>query len=329
MERCTIVVVAARDKFSPTAACVETLLERTPEPHDLIVVAGGVPTHLAERWTGRFGSRARFIFEPAFLTQPAARNIGLRATTTRLAVLMDNDVFVRAGWLTPLIRCQQETGAGMVVPVVLETERTIHTAGNSLYVTYEHGRAYAHKELRFRGMPVGERTNLQRQRTDYGEVHCQLVQAEPARRLGVYDERLQEAVEVDSGLTWAKAGYEMWCEPASVVYFARGAQLTADDIRLFMWRWDLRAIREGHHHFQRKWNLDITEHGRFGDFLLRYNSRLGLLPRLFPSAAALALDRRIGQARQLIVEQCRAPKQAFRRMKARWMGYDEWAVRRS
>jgi hypothetical protein len=65
----------------------------------------------------RFGDRARFIFEPHFLNQAQARNIGLRAATTRFAVVMDNDVLVRSGWLRGLLGCQRETGAVMVVVV--------------------------------------------------------------------------------------------------------------------------------------------------------------------------------------------------------------------
>ena len=40
MEKCTI-IVDARDRFSTTTKCLDTLLANTPEPHDLIVVMGG------------------------------------------------------------------------------------------------------------------------------------------------------------------------------------------------------------------------------------------------------------------------------------------------
>lgn len=139
MERCTI-IVNVRDRFSCLAECLDRLTAETPEPHDLIVVVGGVPDRSRHDWLRRFGDRARFIFEPHFLNQAQARNIGLRAATSRFAVVMDNDVFVRAGWLKGLLDCQRETGAVMVVPLILETESRIHTAGNSLYITYENGR---------------------------------------------------------------------------------------------------------------------------------------------------------------------------------------------
>ena len=62
------------------------------------------------------------------------------------------------------------------------------------------------------------------------------------------------------------------------------------------------------------------------NFLEELVAYSGLLPRLLPSPLTLAVDRRIGQLRRLLVQQCRAPKQTFRRLKARWMGYDAWTA---
>ena len=71
----------------------------------------------------------------------------------------------------------------MVVPLVLERPRKIHTAGNDFYITYDGGRAFGHKELRFNGMVYGDDSNLERRETDYGELHCQLVEVLPALQL--------------------------------------------------------------------------------------------------------------------------------------------------
>ncbi len=327
MERCSI-IVDTRDRFSPLRGCLERLLECTPEPHDLIVVGGGVPDHLRADWLRRFGERARFIFEPRFLNQAQARNIGMRAAKTRLAVLIDNDVLVRPGWLRALLDCQRETGAVMVVPVILETPTCIHTAGNTLYLTYVNGRPYAHKELRLNGMPYHEGSNLQRQPTDYGELHCQLVEIEPTLRLNAYDENILEVGEVDSGLIWARAGHSMWLEPASVVHYQIDAPIAAEDIRLFDWRWNMRAILEGYRYFERKWGFDITEQGRFQSFLFSYNRKLGLFPRLFPSAAALRIERgakRLARLARVGLAPLRAPRWLAANLKARWIGYYDWA----
>src|SRR5262249_32409869 len=156
-----------------------------------------------------------------------------------------------------------------------------------------------HKVSRCHGVTFGERCNLRRQRIDYGELHCQVVEVEPTLMLGAYDERLIEVGEVDSGLTWAAAGREMWVEPESVVLYAVDEPLAVEDIRLFEWRWDMRTVRSSYDYFEKKWGLDITEHGRFRDHLWHYHQRLGLFPRLLPSRFALAAGRRIARCRRL------------------------------
>ena len=93
MERLTF-LVNARDRFSTTTQCLETLIANTPQPYDLIVVMGGAPEHMQRAWMARFGDHAKWIFPPEFLNQAQARNLGLRETTTRLAVLLDNDAYV-------------------------------------------------------------------------------------------------------------------------------------------------------------------------------------------------------------------------------------------
>ena len=111
------------------------MVRNTAEPYALLVVMGGVPEHLKQNWRARFGDQVRWLFEPTFLNPSEYTNIGLREIRTRLAVLMENDVYVHRGWLEPLIQCQAEIGAAMVVPIVLDKEDEIHTAGNSLFVT--------------------------------------------------------------------------------------------------------------------------------------------------------------------------------------------------
>lgn len=325
MERVTI-IVDARDRFSTTTKCLDTLFANTPQPIDVIAVIGGAPEHLKREWQAKFSDRARFIFKDQFINQAQARNIGLRETKTRLAVQMDNDNFVRPGWLEALVRCQQETNAVMVVPVILERPDRIHTAGNDLYITKDGGKTHAYKHLRYFGMPYGEGANMKRQRTDYSELHCQLVVVEPTLRLGANDEAIIEVGEVDQGLTFAKAGYEMWFEPAAVVHYTLRAPVAAEDIRFFAWRWDLRRVDEGYRYFERKWSMDVSEHGTFRDWLVRYNAQIGLLPRLWPTETAIKLDRILGDVRERVTDLALFPKYRFQRLRKRQLGYYDWTA---
>lgn len=325
MERCTI-VVNARDRFSIMASCLQTLFANTPEPLDLIVVVGGAPEHLRQQWLAQFGDKGRFIFTEHFLNQAQARNIGMREAKTRLAVLLDNDNFVRPGWLEALVCCQKDTGAVMVVPIILDGERRIHTAGNDLYITHEKGESFGHKHCRFYGKVFCDGSNLRRQPTDYGELHCQLVEVEPTLRLGAFDEKILEVGEVDSGLTWAKAGLKMYFEPNAVSYYRIHSPITVDDIRLFAWRWDIGSIHEGYEYFKNKWGLDIGEHGAFRDWLVRYNDQLGLLPRLWPSHLSLMLERLLRAVRARVAEIWRIPQYRYRHMTKVRLGYFKWST---
>ena len=320
LDRCTIVVVL-KDRFSTTGKCLESLIGNTSGPYELMVVMGAVPAKLQKRWRERFGDTVRWHFEPKFLNPSEYRNIGLGLTRTPLAVLMDNDVYVRPGWLEPLIQCQSETGAAMVVPIMLHEENEIHTAGNDLYITYRNGKAFGCKELRYGRQSYFEGCSLEREKTDYGELHCQLVVAETARRLRVYDEKLREIAEVDSGLIWTKAGEEMWFEPKSVVHYDFPGRISrAEDIAPFLFKWDTRAIVEGYRYFEEKWKMDITEGGKWPEYLVFLNSKLGLLPRACPNAFGIFLDRICRTLRAVVV----ALVKALRSLRARMLGRGAW-----
>lgn len=290
MEKVTI-IVTGRDKFSTTSRCLHAIFAHTPQPFDLFVVIGGAPKSCQEEWIARFGNAAHFIFHDEFLNQNESRNIGLREAKSRLAVLIDNDVNVRPGWLEGLLQCEKDAGAVMVVPLILETGDKIHTAGNDLYISQKNGRAFGHKHLRFCYKPFYENTNLKRQPADYGELHCQLVQVEPVMRIDAFDNNLREAGEVDCGLCLTKSGYAVWFEPASVVYYDKDAAIRPEDISFFAWRWDMGAILEGYKYFEKKWGIDITESGLFRDFLVKQNSALGIVARALPTNFGLACDR--------------------------------------
>ena len=84
----------------------------------------------------------------------------------------------------------------------------------------------------------------------------------------------------------------MWFEPRSVVSFHYPIRISrAEDIPPFLFKWDTRAIVEGYRYFENKWQMDITEGGKWPEYLVFLNSRLGLFPRMFPNAFGIFLDR--------------------------------------
>lgn len=295
-ERCTI-IVTPRDLFSTTAECLESIFKNTPEPFDLIVVMGGAPESVKQLIESRYHEKARLIFKPEFLNGSQLRNIGLRETKTRLAVCLDTNVFVRPNWLTPLIRCQVETGASEVVPLCVDQADTIHTAGNDLFITYSNGEAIAKMELRCVGQQVHEKTNLKRSEIDFGEVHCQLLVVDTALKLGFYDDQLREGIEMDSGLTLRKAGCKMMVQPDSVVCLYYPIKLKhVIDIPFYRWKWDIREIMANFAYLKTKWNIDLGTGDGFKRYLVRVNARVGFLTQIYPTDFTVFCDRLIAYA---------------------------------
>jgi len=322
-EICTI-IVGVRDKYSPTEKCLDSIVGNTTYPYELICVIGGAPEKVKKQLIQKYGSKVKFIFKDEFLNQPQVRNIGLKETKTKLAVVMDNDVVVRKNWLSAMIECQKDTGAAMVAPIVLEEENVIHTAGNNLYITYKNGKSFGHKALKYHGMVYDDSTNLKREEMDYSELHCQLVDVEVALRLGVYDEHIQEVGECDSGLTWQKAGCKMVFEPTSVVWYMLYHPVQAEDLKVFIWRWHMDNIVKGYEYFEKKWDLDITEHGDFARFLVSYNERVGFLPRLYPCIFTWFLDRLLKKGTSLTKQALRMMGAPWRIIRLRQLGYGSW-----
>ena len=209
---------------------------------------GGAPAHLKARWLERYASRVDFTFLPDFKNGAELRNLALRTIRTPLVVFLDTDVYVRPNWLDPLLQCQRETGADLVVPVVLDRNDLIHTAGNDFFITYRNGQAYGIMELRYAHHPVySGGTNLKRQDIAFGEIHCQLVVAATAAKLGIYDEQLREGHEIDSGLTLSRHGRRMVFEPIFMVYLTYPEQLDdIDDVSIYVWKWDMPTMLEGY-----------------------------------------------------------------------------------
>lgn len=314
------IICGPRDRFSVTERWLDTLFATTPGAgthHPVIFVAGGAPAVLRERWVDRYGDRVEFVLEDELLNQPQVRNIGLAKAETELAVVADNDCYPRPGWLEAMVARSEETGAAMVSPLILEKPTSIHCAGTDLYKNVRDGKTYGHKHLRFYRMPYHDGCELPPSRIDYGELHLELVRVRPTVELGAFDERITEVGEVDSGLTWAAGGHDMWFEPSAVVHFDLGGHIDQHDVELFDWRWDFGNVADGYRVFKDKWGFDIAEEGSFDKFMVEYNATLGRLARRHPSPLTVQLGVRSKHLSDRLVK---LPVRAQRGFRTRWQG---------
>jgi GT2 family glycosyltransferase len=297
-ERSTV-IVTPRDRFSTIEKCLRNVLKFTKTPVDVWLVAGGVPEALERRLRSQFDGRVQFIFREKFMNTAELRNMGLREAKTGTAACLDSDVFVRPGWFEPLARCQKETGAGLVVPIVLDRQSLIHTAGNDFYVTTHKGRRYGMAELRYANLPYVDGANIPRRETDFGEVHCHFVDVKKALELGIYDENLREGSDFDSGMTLKKAGLKLMIEPDSVVYLHYPEVLNnLVDFGIYRWKWNIEACLESFHYFERKWGIDMLSKSNMRNHLVMLNHRVGFCTQLFPTPFSIAVDGRFLRAKK-------------------------------
>lgn len=286
-------MVTARDRVATTARTIEHVLATTTDTDPVVVVLGGVSDRLRRDLERRFRvPRLRFSFHPDPLDPASGRNIGLTLLDTELAAIIDTDVVPREGWLDALVSCQQSTGASLVVPIILERQHSIHCAGNDFYIDEVDGVRMGHKELRLFQKPYHDSSNLRRCRSDYGELHCQLVRRQVHLDLHAFDEAILEGGEVDQSLVLRSAGHDVWFEPEAVVLFDRFAPITVDDIDQYCKKWHTESIVSGLEHFFTKWGVDLSEQGHFFVFLSDTNSLLGKLPRRFKREWVLKLSQR-------------------------------------
>lgn len=106
-----------------TRRLVESLYAHTECPFELVVVCQETTAQagafLREMATGRPGMKV--VWNERNVGTASGRNQGLRAAGGSLAVLIDNDVKVHAGWLAPLVESMQRDASVAAVGALILT----------------------------------------------------------------------------------------------------------------------------------------------------------------------------------------------------------------
>jgi GT2 family glycosyltransferase len=289
--RATIVAVP-RERFSKAQEALESLLENTDSPFELVYVDGGSP-HGLRRWLERRAQEREFrlLHVDRYLTPNEARNIGLREVSTEYVVFIDNDVLVRPGWLTKLVECADDTGAAVVSPLTCEYDfDTVHFAGGKVEIEEEREDAaivrHVREQMYFPQRKLDSvRRELRRQQVELCEFHCVLARASVVRQIGGLDEELLSTREhLDFCLEVARAGGSVWFEPDSVVAYVPPPPLRISDLHFYMLRWSDDWERRSLKHFREKWDLADDEF---------FRARLGRLGWRRQSTTVNALVQRL------------------------------------
>jgi GT2 family glycosyltransferase len=258
----TTIVIVPRERFSCTLATLESVLRHTPGPYELICVDGGSPPyvqHYLEQAAAQHGFR--LIRCDRYLGPNEARNLGVAQARGQYVAIIDNDTVVMPGWLDALTRCAEETGAGVVTPLVFIGEpeqRIIHAAGGELHLEGE----APHRQLRethpFWNVPYGSaRAALKREPCGYSEYHCLLARRDVLANIGGFDENiLAVAEQSDFSLAVREHGYVIWFEPEAQVTHIGMRPFVLADLAYFKLRWSEDWTQRTLDHLIAKWRLD-------------------------------------------------------------------------
>jgi hypothetical protein len=195
-----------------------------------------------------------------YLTPNQARNLAMQHVTTSLAIFVDNNVQVSAGWHGALERCAAETGAAVVAPSTITAElgrAVVHQMGGGARVTERDGVRTLQDTHWHWGESPDEVATITRAVTEEAEFHCMLVDCSWFRKIGGLDEGLFSFFEhTDFCMRIRDAGGSVWFEPAAVVSYGRPRFMAHGDREFCVLRWSEDWNARSRDRFQSVWRLD-------------------------------------------------------------------------
>ncbi|MET0151487.1 MAG: glycosyltransferase [Candidatus Binatia bacterium] len=265
------VVVVPRERFSFAARSLASIYEHSDVPFRLVYVDGGSPSRVRRHLEQQKAEKGfELLRTEHYLSPNQARNLGLARVKSKYVVFIDNDVVASPGWLAPLIRCADETGATVVSPLNCEGEpihERIHFAGGQCHIRVVDKAGRRERHMVETILRQGERVadvigQLKREPTEVAEFHCLMARAQIFDRIGSFDEGMLSVREnLDFCMMVRQAGGSIWFEPASVITYLAGAPLHCSDLPFYAIRWSDEWTLSSLHRLRDKWGL--TENAYF------------------------------------------------------------------
>ncbi|MEO5765148.1 MAG: glycosyltransferase [Casimicrobiaceae bacterium] len=253
-------VMTARERHSLADTAIDGVLRATSQPYRFVYLDVQSPPWLRERLAGRAAAGQIEVvrFDEPLWPQEARLRFA-DAIDTDYVVFLDNDVEVAPGWLDALVRCADETGAGIVGPLYLWGDgvrpATIHMAGGALTEHAAGDRLALEETHRLVGSDPAA-ADLARGPCDYVEFHCMLLRTSLVQGESVLDARLRCVHEhIDASLGAKRRGYATVLEPAAQVTYLAYANYRLDELDFFRQRWSPAEGEANIATFCRKWNV--------------------------------------------------------------------------
>ena len=255
------IVVVPRERFGFSISSLKNIYKHTAYPFSLVYVDCKSPRYVSmqlQTLSVEYGFK--LLRHERFLSPNQARNIGLEHVNTKYVVFIDNDVYVRDGWLENLIKCAEETDAWLVGPIYMEGAEDsdlVHMAGGHLEITEKNGERLLNARHNYAKTKLGDiHKTLQRNETGYVEFHCVLAKKDIFDEIGKLDEGLMSYHEhIDLSLLVKKSGGKIFFEPKSSIVYGTAAPFKISDLPYFYKRWSTEWNNNSMDVLYNKWNL--------------------------------------------------------------------------
>lgn len=265
------IVMTVRERHGLTEQALDSILHNTDQPYRLIYADVQSPDWLRDRlaiYSKKWGFEVVRFDEHLWPQQ--VRNRLIDSIDTEYVVYIDNDVEVELGWLTRLIACADETGAGVVGPLYLQgdgkTWPKIHMAGGKLtWSNVEGGMILGQEHCLANIDPRAVSKELVRRPCDFIEYHCVLIRTHLVRDSALLDENIYCVHEhIDTSLASRKLGYSVYMEPLARVHYLIFSDCMLDDLPIFRARWAIADGEASMNAFANKWNI-VNDDRSFGN----------------------------------------------------------------
>ncbi|MEO8136684.1 MAG: glycosyltransferase [Betaproteobacteria bacterium] len=277
------IVMSIRERHALSEAAIDSIVADTPAPYRFLYLDVQSPPWLCEtleRRAGEWNLEVVRFDEPLWPQEARVRILG--EIDTDFAVFIDNDVQVEPSWLEALVRCADETGAGIVGPLYLWGDGIgrpmIHMAGGKLAEALaEGGRVLDESHYLMNVDPRQAADELVRRSCDFVEYHCMLVRTALLQDDTVMDPRLRAVHEhIDIALASIERGLPVYFEPASRVQYLAFATHMLDDLDFLRKRWDRDEAEANIALFCAKWGVvnDERSFGGVREFLGEHVARV-------------------------------------------------------
>jgi GT2 family glycosyltransferase len=239
MTRASLIVVTW-NAVEWSRRCIESIVEHTGVPYELIVVDNG-STDATRDFLRDQARNATVILNDTNLGFGVAANIGAARAKAPILVFINSDVIVSPGWLEPLCRrLEDDSDIAVAGPKILDLDGRIDHAG-ALLAHDAWGIHYG------AGDDPDKREYGLARRVDYVTGACLAVRTRLFHETGGFDPWFETAYFEDADLCFrlAAQGWRILYEPASVVTHAGGASGTPEGT--------VRLLAINQPRFQQRW----------------------------------------------------------------------------